>query len=698
MSSREGLRLVEKEYVVGLIALPNAGKTTLFNFLTGSRGYVANWPGKTVEVYTGFVERDGKKVKLIDLPGIQSLHTLSKEEELTKEFILSKKYDALVLLVNLESLYRSLYFALQVLEVTNKVIIAVSKLDTAASRGVKVDIKKLEELLKVPVVAISSLKNIGIDELISKTIAVAENKYKGKGKYKLNYGILEEYISKLMAMGEERGIAVRLIEGDPYLLDKINQDKRIKVEELRKGIKKRLGIDPEEHIARVRYEEVERIVKQSVNYTERLIRGKTFGEKFDDFILSNWVLGTLTLLSLTIAGLFVIFAINTGFPLNWVLDNVGLSNWATFIENYNLGGLISLGFSLLGNDLVKPLMLMLNAPTWSIDLVVNGVIAGISAVLSFVPLVYMINVFMAIVDDSGLMARSSVIFSKISRIAGVSGKAIFPMGISIGCNVPGVLATRILEDDKERYRVILALPFIICQARLIVMIFMLSAFIISPLLQTSSMLFFYLLSFVMFAIAARLVSTIKTYRSEGEELAVELPPYHSPSWKVVNWISWDRSKSFITKAGTVIFPASIVLWLITHIGMHGYTTIPAQSLGYILGSWVIKIFKPMGINDWQLGLALLSGVMAKEIVIESLAIAFSTDNPIVAIRALHLTIPQTLSILTFIMLYVPCIATLAVIYSETKNLKFVFLNLFTEISLALVASYVVYAALSFLPL
>ncbi|MGC9067575.1 MAG: ferrous iron transport protein B [Thermoprotei archaeon] len=681
------------DYVVGLVAQPNAGKTTLFNTLTGARGYVANWPGKTVEVFSGSIEHHGKKLNVIDLPGIQSLHTLSKEEALTKEFILEKKFDAIILLINAESLYRSLYFVLQVLELTNKVVVAINKFDVAEKRGIHINIAKLEAKLGVPVVTISALKKIGIGPLMDRVMDTVEKKDNDDYALKINYGSLEEYIEHIQKIIKNRGLAVRVLEGDDYLLETLSREEKEEIAKIRSEIREKYGFQPEELIAMSRYKVVEDLIQDvivKVNVAE-----KSFEEKIDKVILNNWAIGTIISLSIILAALFIAFTINTGFPLNLIFKGLGLLELADLIENYSLGGIISTVFSIVSN-MIQIFMENINVPAWFIDLTVNGVIAGVSAVLSFLPLIFMVNITMSLIEDSGFMARMAVIFNKVTRLAGLTGKSFFPLGISLACNVPGILTTRILEDDKERYRVILTLPFTICQARLIVMIFLLSAFFVSPLIQTGTVLLLYGLSITMFLLSSKIISNVGPFKGQEQELILELPPYHIPSLRVISWTSWERSKHFITKAGKIIFPASIVIWIIMHIGLNGYAATPKESFGYMIGNMITKVFNPIGINSWEIGLALLSGIIAKEIVIETLAIAFSTGNPLEAVRALNLTIPQALSILTFIMLYTPCIATLSAIYSETKSLKFILINLIIQLSIPLISAYFIYALLTFL--
>lgn len=673
------------DYIIALVAQPNAGKTTLFNTLTGARGYVANWPGKTVEIFSGTITHHGKKLTIIDLPGIQSFHTSSREETLTKECVLENKFDAIILLINAESLYRSLYFALQILELTNKVVIAINKFDVIEKRGFHINITALETKLGVPIVTISALKKIGIGPLMDRIMDLIEKNREKDNRFKINYGSLEEYIERIQKFISNRGLAIRALEGDDYILETLNEEERNEVMRIRKEIEEKYGFRPEELIAMTRYKMIEELTQDTIVKVN--VASKNLEEKIDKIMLDNWIIGLIISLSIMLSALFIAFTINTGFPLNLIFKGLGLIELANIIETYNLGGIISEVFSAL-SILTQTIMENANMPAWFIDLTTNGIIAGVGAVLSFLPLIFMVNIIMALIEDSGFMARMAVIFNKITRIVGLTGKSFFPIGISIACNVPGIMTTRILEDDKERFRVIISLPLIICQARLIVMIFLLSAFFTSPLIQTGTTLLLYTLSFSLFLLASKIVTKI-AFKGQEQELILELPPYHIPSLRVVSWISWERSKSYIVKAGKIIFPASIIIWTIMHIGPSGYAPNLNATFGYMIGNFIIKIFNPIGINSWEIGLALLTGIIAKELVIETLAISFATENPLEAVKALHLTIPQALSLLTFIMLYTPCIATIATIYSETKSIKFVLLNLLLQLSIAYAFSYVI---------
>lgn len=693
-----------KEYLtIALAAQPNTGKTTLFNTLTGSRAYVANWPGKTIERMEGIFTYKGKNIRIIDLPGIRSLSTLSQEESIAKEFILSGEYDALIVMVDAETLEKSLYFAIQILEVTDKVVIAINKYDEAHALGLHINQDRLQSELNVPTLLVSALRNLNIGQLIEKAVEVASYKRSSKPAIIINYGVLEEFIKKISDKLEAFGFserisrlaAVRLLEDDTFLIRNLDEEKINEVlayvQQVKQEVKERTGFSCEEIIVMSRYKLVEDIVKRTS--TRVKVATKAFTENLDRLMLRNFLVG-LTISSLILFSImFFSFSINTGFPLNYILRALGSEELASLIEEYSLGGILSSIFDIISVSL-KNLLLMLKAPSWVVDLTINGIIQGVGAVLTFLPLVFVVNLFMAIAEDSGLMSRVAVVFHRLTSFFNLSGKAVFPMVISLACNVPGVLSSRILENENERVAVSTTISFILCQARLVVLLFFVSAMFYSPLVQSLVTISMYFLSIILFLLSYAFVVRFILKTKEKAELFIEMPSYHIPSLKVVSWIAWERSKSFITKAGTVIFPMAIIIWALLHIGPSGYVESPSLSFGKTIGEAISKAFTVEGFSRWEIGLALLTGFIAKEVIIETLAISFNTSNPSEAISMLSLSPASALSLLTFIMLYTPCIATVAATYSETKSVKMTLVSLFMSLSVAYVVSLLVFYTFS----
>jgi ferrous iron transport protein B len=689
---------MKKELVIALASQPNIGKTTLFNTLTKSRGYVANWPGKTVEVMQASFEFQGKRIKLIDLPGIRSLNALSEEEKLTKEFILSKNYDSLILLADAEALEKTFYFVVQVLEITNKAVVAINKYDEAHSLGLHINKEGIEEKLNCRVVEISALHKINLNQLVLEAINASSKN--GEEAIRINYGSLEKEIEKISKILKSYGVersriaSIKLFEGDDSFIKSLSNEKqkRIKkeVERIKKEFKKESGRSCEEKIISERYRFIEEILKHNVTYVK--VAKKEISEAIDKKIFSNFYFGFVFSLIVLFSTLFISFSINTGFPLNIIFRALGNEELANAVEELSISSLISSFFDWL-SQVMNSFLISINATEELKSLVINGLIAGFSSVAVFFPLIFIVNFFMGIVEDSGIMARSAVVFHRITSKFNLSGRVVFPSTMSLACNVPGIMSTRILESDKERFSSAIAIPFIICQARLVVLLFLTSIFFSSILLQAGIITLVYALSFLAFVLAYIFVSRIILKQKEKVELIEELPNYHFPSLRVVFWISWERSKSFLTKIALVIIPASIVIWFILHFGINGYTNSIDQSFGKIIGEFIAAIF-PFKLQ-WQFGLSLLTGFIAKELVLETLAISFNTSNLAELSSKIAISKAEALAFIVFSMLYTPCVASLAAINSE-KGKKAVLLSLAISFSFAYIFSLAVYFLLSFL--
>ncbi|MGC9132619.1 MAG: ferrous iron transport protein B [Candidatus Micrarchaeia archaeon] len=691
-----------EEFSVGLASQPNVGKSTLFNLLTKSRVYVANWPGKTVEKTEGIFEFEGRKIRLIDLPGIRSLNAISEEEKIAKEFIISQQYDALIVLADAETLIKSFYFVAQILELTDKVVVAINKYDEANKLGLHLNIQAIQSKINVPVVPISALKNLHINELLLNVIDVASKK-ETKAAIKINYGSIESYIQELSKKLNKIGIkengsrffAIRILEGDTTILQKMNVGKKERekilkeVKKIESLVKKKEGITCKEKIVMQRYKFVNEILNKNLVYVK--VAKKEFSDYIDALILKKFFFGLATSLFFLFLIIFLSFSINTGFPLNIILKSLGNEKLAESVEEYSLSNLINMLFLFIGKTLEN---LIVGWPEFVKDLIENGILAGVAAVLSFFPLIFVVNLFMAIAEDSGIISRVAVVFHRLTSKFNLSGKVVFPTTISLACNVPGILSSRIIENEKERKSIATTIPFIICQARLIVLLFLVSIFFSSALEKALIITFIYFLSFVIFIISYIGVSKFVLKLKEKVELFIELPSYHFPSLRVVWWISWERSKSFITKAGSIILPMAILVWFILHFGPNGYTTKVEFSFGKQIGEEIAKIF-PFNL-PWQLSFSLVSGFIAKELIIETLAISFSIPQVTQNIAQLGISKPSALAFITFAMLYTPCLASVTATYLETKSKKLTLLSVILSIVLAYFASLFVYFIFNFI--
>ncbi len=651
---------------VYLIAQPNSGKTTLFNLLAHENCYVANWPGKTVEVFHAKIMHHGREILLVDLPGINSFKALGKEESLTKEFLLENDDGVAVVLVNGESLYRSLYFAVQVLEMKNRAVLAINKSDYLERRGVHVNLEILRDMLGVEVVQISAIHGTGINRLMDRILDVLEGRVKGKG-LKIDYGVLEPYIAEFEKILESRSLAIKAIEGEEKVIAKLPEGKRAAVEEIKKEIEKNFG-NPEEIIAMYRHRFVESILSSAVR--EVKVSGETIQERLDRIFFGKF--GGVLSLSILFGILFLAFTINTGFPMNLIAKLFGYEEIAEFLENYSLSGAISLLFertSEILNEILPDSVLK--------DLLINGILAGVGAVATFFPLIVVLNFMMSLVEDSGIMARIATSMDRFFSLFGLTGKSVFPFSVSLACNVPGVMASRILETDGERLRVALASPFVICQARLLVIVLFAVFLLTSPVLQSGIVILIYLLSALLFLKATKFFGRI--VKEESSELLLELPPYHFPSLRVVWWITWERSKSFITKIAGLLLAFSIFAWLMEYLGLTS-----------VIGAILAKIFSPFGLEDPRLGFAILMGFFAKELIISSLAVSFGTADLAEISAQLGLSAPQALALIVFVAFYTPCVATISTMHAEVRNFRLLALSIAFQLIVAWTLAFIIF--------
>jgi len=658
----------------------------------------------TVELKLGIREYGGRRICFVDLPGTYGISGTSLEEVVTREFIVSSKPDVVMVLADSTAPERTLYLAIQVLELTPKVVLVFTKTDEAHPRGIHIHYDKLEEYLDIPVIPVSALKGEGIRDLLEALLNY-KSKIKRSEPLIIDYGPLEHFIREIASMIEEEGalrqypsrwVAIRLLEGDMRIEDLL---KREGMEALLKRVwsvidsaRRVLGSDLTELAIRQRFAFVDSLVRRVV------VRTKVEGGSSLEKVLRRPLAGLLFSTALTLGVFLLIFSINTGFPLNILLELAGQEGLAEAVSTYSLSGVVSMGFNEL-SSLAELGLSAVNAPHWLVSLVANGIIPGVGSVLSFFPLILMVFLFLAMLEDSGLMPRMAVAFHPTLSRFGLSGRAVYPLVISVGCNVPGVMTSRTSLDDVERHELIFSVPFIPCQARLVVGLAFAMALFKSAVMQAVAVVFIYALGAVAALLTAIIIRGAIYGVREPPELIMELPPIHKPKAKVVWWLTWDNTKHFLRKAGLIIFSLSIVVWVLLYTGPEGYLpdvygeNFFQHSFAAIIGNAVAPALAPFGLNytqAWKVGFALVNGFVAKEVVLDSLSVLHGGANPIAAIKALGLNVAQGLGILAFITLYLPCLATLAVMYQESKSLRKTLISLMYMMGLAYVVALLVY--------
>ncbi|MEM4789642.1 MAG: ferrous iron transport protein B [Ignisphaera sp.] len=686
-----------RKIVVALIGQPNVGKSTLFNVLTRGHVIVTNWPGTTVERHEGRVSYNGYELTLVDLPGVYSLTGLTLEEKISRDFILKNNPDVVVVLVDSLALERTLYLAIEILELTSRVVIAITKVDEAHGRGIHVNYELLEKILKVPVIPISAIKDIGVKNLVEEVInhvnSVSE-------PLVINYGELELFIDAIISVLQEisielryplRWIAVKILEGDEDLINEL-RSKSIelykRVEEIRLEAIRRFGSDLGVLISKKRFEFIESATKNAIVKV-------TIPRKQEGFtrIFYNPYLAPLASIAILMSIFITVFTINTGYPLTMLLKYLGFNNIAIWLENHNLSSLIenilkitaNIIYGMLGNSIVA-------------RFVVEAILGGIFTLMLFTPLITIVLIVLGIFEDSGLLTRMAIGFHTLLQKLMFSGHSVFPFSLSLGCNIPGILTIRANPNASERMRLLMLMPFIPCQARLVVILAFASA--IGGTIGAFLVPLAYMLSFSL-VVGLNLIISVLARRQGKEtstELLLTLSPIHRPIPKVVWWFTWFYLKHFIIKVGTIIVLANLVIWILSNVSINlSITDNINESIAATMSKHLSLILKPLGISNeysWVVVLALITGFIAKELFLTTILTTTGARSLEEALGILKLNPISIAAIIIFVTLYIPCIATISTIYAESRNFRLVFSTILLMIASAYIISIAVYSLLS----
>ena len=692
----------DKKYniIVAVAGNPNVGKSTLFNILTGKIAHVANWPGVTVERKEGEKVYKGRKIRFVDLPGTYGISATSLEEVIAREYIISGEPDVVLVLVDGTAPERTLYLPVQILELTPNVVIAITKSDLIHRVGIHIHVDKLEEILKVPVVEVSAIHGSGLRELLDAIIAVAEGRRRRKETLKIDYGGLEPFISEIEKIVRKseilseyppRWLAIRLLEGDPRLEDIIRsrdgEDLLKNVRRVVEAVRRGIGKEPVELITTARFNYVDSVAREVVVRIRIEEKEGIFEKMVKHEVISIFV-SSLLLISV----FSIIFTLNSGFPLNLIFRLLGWMSIAEMLETYSIIGLMNELFNLLAGFLTQYLT-ELNTPSWLVSLLADGVISGVGSILSFLPLIILTFFLLSLLEDSGIAARLAYSFNSLLNKFGLSGRAIYPLVISLGCNVPGVLSSRAALEEEERVQIIISTPFVPCQARLIVILAFITTYFSSSIIQALVMFVIYLIALAIAMLTSLIIRRVLYGKSEPPLFLLEIPPIHKPSLKVVWWLTWDYSKHFLKKAGLIILSLSIATWFLLNYGPMGFATSPKDSFAAIIGKILTPFLSLYGISQekaWMIGFALFQGLIAKEGLIESIAMLQGGGTSIKeALLALELTPIQAFSLLLLFTLYVPCIPTIASIKQEVGENKLVLIAVGLMLSIAIFLSLLV---------
>ncbi len=630
---------------VGFVGNPNCGKTTLFNAFTGAKLKVANWPGVTVERVEGETSYKGRPIKVIDLPGIYSLTSYTIEEKVTRKCIEDGEVDVIINVVDASSLERNLYLTMQLIELKKPVILALNMMDIVEERGMEIDMHRLPETLgHIPVVPVSARKRSGLDVLMH---AVVHHYEEGPQGVVVHYSReLEEKISqvedalrkKYGEMDNMRWHAIKFLEFDEVVV----KDHPLE------NIDQILTKNYEKQIINEKYDYIEAIIQEClVNKEEK----SAMTDKVDR-LMTHPVWGIPVFLGIMALVFFLTFTVGD------------------FLKGYFESALDVISAGVLAG------LTGIHAAPWMISLIVDGIIAGVGGILTFLPNIFILFLALAFLEDSGYMSRVAYVMNETMGMVGLSGKAFLPMLLGFGCTVPAVMATRALESPADRRRTILITPFMSCSARLPIYVLFAELFFPDHALLVAYSL--YLIGLCIAILVAFVVHRADKKKDGGNALLIELPEYKTPNARTVAIYVWDKVKDYLSKAGTTIFIASIVLWFVMNLGPRGFVSDVSESFGAMVGHILVPVLRPAGLGMWQVAVALISGLSAKEVVVSSFTVLFGISNVNSAAGMADLSQQlaaagfgglNAYALMIFCLLYSPCIAAVATIKRETGSWK-----------------------------
>ena len=663
---------------VALAGNPNCGKTTLFNALTGSNQYVGNWPGVTVEKKEGTAHLGDRSITVVDLPGIYSLSPYSMEEIVARDFIIGEGPDAVIDIVDATNLERNLYLTVQLLELERPLVLALNFMDEVKARGDQIDVERLSKELGVPVVPITAKTGEGLDELLQ----VAHRQMHLGVTYEPD-DLYDDFTHDIHhRMGElihdyayaanlpAHWASIKLLEGDGIVAKALNlpADVQNKLDAIIAEYEASSALgDRETLVADSRYRYIERVVHASV-VKGKGSEGPTLTEKIDRIVT-----GKYTALPLFLCAMLVMFVITFGPFGSWLQD--GVSALIDLFSGWLEGALTAAG-----------------APDVLISLACDGIISGVGGVLSFLPQIALLFFFLSFLEDSGYMSRAAFIMDRLLRRFGLSGKAFIPMLMGFGCSVPAIMGARTMENEKDRRMTILLIPFMSCSAKLPVY-GLLSAAFFGP--WAGLVVFGLYVIGMAVGILSGILFKHTLFAGEPAPFVLELPPYRFPSMENIATHVWQKVKGFLVKAGTLILAMSIVLWLLQSFdfSLHMVDDAANSMLG-TLGALIAPVFAPLGFGFWQAAVALLTGFIAKEMVVSSLSMFYgfslTAAGTAVAAAMTGFTPLSAFSMLVFILLYVPCVAATSTMAKELGSAKWTVFSVCWQIGVAYVVSLLVH--------
>ena len=670
------------EMTIGFIGNPNCGKTTLFNAYTGANLKVANWPGVTVEKVEGTIRDHDTKIRLVDLPGTYSLTSYTMEETVARNFILSDEVDVVINVADASMLERSLYLTLQLLELQKPVVLALNMMDIVTKRGMEIDLHRLPEMLGIPVVPVSARKRRGLDILLHAAIhhkghtapdtlvhehtEISHHRHDHHKEFAMVYSDeIEDKIDAVIAaldakypdLVNKRWHALKLLERDKEISEKYPVD-----------LPDVLDKSYESEIINQKYDFIDEIIREVLVHKQRQDR---LTEALDR-VLTHRIWSIPIFLGVMALIFFLTFFVGDAIKSVFELGIGWLSDAAS-------GGLASIGAS----EIV-------------VSLVVDGIIAGVGTVITFLPNILILFLALAFLEDSGYMARVAYVMEGIMSKLGLSGKAFIPMLLGFGCTVPAIMASRALENKRDRFKVMLVTPFMSCNARLTIYILFAEMFFAQyAMIVAYSM---YLIGIVV-AIAVSAVIHLFDRKKSANYLIIELPEYKLPDARTVAIYVWEKIKDYLVKAGTTILVATLIIWVLLYFGPQGFVTDMGESFAAYVGKFLVPVFLPIGLGFWQIVVALIAGISAKEVVVSSCAVLFGIVNAssaagmesfAAALGGIGFGSLNALCLMIFCLLYVPCAATIATIHKESKSWGWTIFTVLFQLLVAWIVTFAVY--------
>lgn len=658
---------------IALAGNPNCGKTTMFNDLTGSSQYVGNWPGVTVEKKEGHL-KGTKDVIIVDLPGIYSLSPYTLEEVISRNYLINEKPDVIINIVDASNIERNLYLTTQLVEVGIPVIIALNMIDIVQNKGDKIYIQQLSAATDCEVIETSAVKGIGSKIAVERAVALAKKRQSTVAQHKFSSRIetalseINHLISDSINPAQTRWFAIKLFERDAKVWEefKFETETELKLNQIISDCEQALDDDSESLIANERYVYISKLIKSTVT---KKSSGLTTSDKIDQVITNRWL--ALPIFAAIMWFVYYVSIQTIGdMSIGWV------ENVFAWISSGVESGLTAVG-----------------AADWLISLSLDGIIAGVGAVLSFVPQMMILFFFLSLLEDCGYMARVAFIMDRIFRRFGLSGKSFIPMLIASGCSVPGIMASRTIENEQDRRITVMITSFIPCGAKLPII-----ALIAGALFPESGWIApsIYFLGIAMVIISGIILKKTKLFAGDPAPFVMELPQYHLPGLKGVTIHMWERGKSFIIKAGTIIFAACGIIWFLQSFNWSLEMVDAGESILASIGHTLAPFFFPLGFGQWQAAVATITGLVAKENVVGTFGILYglaevSEDGvEIWSKLTRNFTQVSAYSFMVFNMLCAPCFAAIGAIKREMGNWKWTWLTIGYQTLLAYTMSFIVY--------